>query len=133
MTEADRPIGDLLRELSEQTTTLVRQELQLAQAEMTEKGKRAGIGVGMFGGAAVVGLYALGALIAAAIILLGTAVAPWLAAVIVAAVLGVIAGVLALRGRSQVAKATPPVPEQATESVKEDVEWAKTRANQARS
>ncbi|MBV9816814.1 MAG: phage holin family protein [Solirubrobacterales bacterium] len=132
MADADRPVGDLLRELSEQTTTLVAQELALAQAEMTEKAKRGAIGAGMFGGAAVVGLYALGALIAAVIVLLGTALAAWLAAVIVAVGLGLVAGVSALMGRSQVARATPPVPEQATESVKEDVEWAKTRANQAR-
>jgi tetrahydromethanopterin S-methyltransferase subunit C len=86
----------------------------------------------MFGGAGVFGLYGIGALIAAAILALATAVAAWLAALIVASVLGAIAGVLALQGRRQVREATPPVPEQATESVKEDVEVIKTRAREGR-
>jgi len=130
--DSDRPIGELLRELSEQTTTLVRQELELAKLELTEKGKRAGIGVGMFGGAGVVGLYAVGALTACFILALATAVTGWLAALIVAAVYGAIAGVLAIAGKSKVQQAGPPVPEQATESVKEDVQWTKTRAKQGR-
>jgi len=130
--DSDRPIGELLRELSEQTTTLVRQELELAKLELTEKGKRAGIGVGMFGGAGVVGLYAVGALTACFILALATAVTGWLAALIVAAVYGAIAGVLALAGKSKVQQAVPPVPEQATESVKEDVQWTKNRAKQGR-
>jgi hypothetical protein len=133
MVEAERPVGELIRELSEQTSRLVRQELELARLEMTEKGKRAGIGVGMFGGAGAVGLYALGALTAAAILALATAVTGWLAALIVAVVYGLIAGGLALSGRSKVEQATPPVPEQAADSVKEDVQWARTRATQARS
>jgi len=132
VTDSDRPIGELLRELSEQTTTLVRQELELAKLELTEKGKRAGIGVGMFGGAGVVGLYAVGALTACFILALATAVTGWLAALIVAAVYGAIAGVLAIAGKSKVQQAGPPVPEQATESVKEDVQWTKTRAKQGR-
>jgi Putative Actinobacterial Holin-X, holin superfamily III/Protein of unknown function (DUF3618) len=86
----------------------------------------------MFGGAGMFGFYALGALIATAILALATAVAPWLAALIVALVLAAIAGVLALHGRSKVHQATPPVPEQATKSVNEDVQWAKTRPQQAR-
>lgn len=132
MPDSDRPVGELLRELSEQTTTLVRQELELAKLELTEKGKRAGIGVGMFGGAGVVGLYAVGALTACFILALATAVTGWLAALIVAAVYGAIAGVLAIAGKSKVQQAGPPVPEQATESVKEDVQWTKTRAKQGR-
>ena len=129
---SDASLAELVKQLSEQSSRLARQEMELAKAEMTEKGKQAGIGAGMFGGAGAVGFYALGALIAAAILGLATAVAPWLAALIIAVVLGAIAGVLALVGKNKVQKATPPVPEQATESVKEDVEWAKTRAQQAR-
>jgi uncharacterized membrane protein YqjE len=132
VTDSDRPVGDLLRELSEQTAMLVRQELELAKLELTEKGKRAGIGAGMVGGAGAVGLYALGALTAALILLLATAVKGWLAALIVAVVYGAVAGALAFSGKSKVQQAVPPVPEQATESVKEDVEWTKTRAKQGR-
>jgi len=125
-------IAELVKQLSEQTSRLARQEVELAKAELTEKGKRAGMGAGMFGGAGLFGLYALGALTAAAILALATAVAGWLAALIVAVVYGAIAGVLALTGRNKVAQATPPVPEQATESVKEDVRWAKTHAQAGR-
>jgi Putative Actinobacterial Holin-X, holin superfamily III len=132
MAEADQPVAVLLRDLSEQTSTLVRKELELARLEMTEKGKRAGIGVGMFGGAGLVGLYALGAVVAAAILALATAITPWLAALVIAAVCGAVAGGLALIGKSKVSQATPPVPEQATESVKEDVRWTKTKAEEAR-
>jgi hypothetical protein len=132
MAEADQPVAALLRDLSEQTSTLVRKELELARLEMTEKGKRAGIGAGMFGGAGLVGLYALGALIAAAILALATAITPWLAALVIAAVCGAIAGGLAVVGKSKVSQATPPVPEQATESVKEDVRWTKAKAERAR-
>jgi hypothetical protein len=133
MTDQDRPIGELMRELSEQTTTLVRQELELAKLELGEKGKRAGIGAGMFGGAGLVGFYAVGALTACLVLALATAMTGWLAALIVAAVYGALAGVLALQGKSKVQQAGPPVPEQATESVKEDVQWTKARAKQARS
>ncbi len=132
MTDSDQPVGELLRELSEQTTTLMRQELELAKLELTEKGKRAGIGAGMFGGAGVVGLYAVGALTACLILALATAVTGWLAALIVAALYGALAGGLALAGKSKVQQAVPPLPEQATESVKEDVQWTKTRAKQGR-
>jgi len=128
----ERPIGDLLKQLSEQTTTLVRQELELAKAEVSEKGKKAGAGAGMFGGAGVSALLGLGALTAAAITLLDNAMSTQLAALIVSVVWFAIAGVLALQGRNKVQEATPPVPEQATESVKEDVQWAKTRAQSAR-
>ena len=133
MADSDRPVGELMRELSEQTSTLVRQELELAKLELSEKGKRAGIGAGMIGGAGLVGLYAVGALTACVVLALATAVTGWLAALIVAVVYGAVAGGLALRGKSQVQQAVPPVPEQASESVKEDVQWTKTRAKQARS
>jgi len=128
----DRPIGDLLKQLSEQTTTLMRQELELAKAEVSEKGKKAGAGAGMFGGAGVSALMGLGALTAAAITLLDNAMSTPLAALIVSVVWFAIAGVLALQGKNKVQEATPPVPEQATESVKEDVQWAKTQAQSAR-
>ena len=132
MAQDERPVAELLRDLSEQTSTLVHQELELAKLELAQKGERAGIGAGMFGGAGVVGLYAVGALTAAVVLLLATAMAGWLAALVVAAAYGLLAGGLALAGRSQVQQATPPVPEQATESVKEDVRWAKAKAQQAR-
>jgi tetrahydromethanopterin S-methyltransferase subunit C len=128
----DAPLGELVKQLSEQSSRLARQEVELAKAELVAKGKRAGIGVGMFGGAGAFGFYGLGALVAAAVLALATAVTPWLAALIVAVVLAAIAGVLALVGKREVQEATPPVPEQATESVKEDVEFAKKRAQEAR-
>jgi uncharacterized membrane protein YqjE len=129
----ERSVSDLLKALSEQTSTLVRQELELARVELTEKGKRAGIGAGMFGGAGFFGFFAFGALTACFVLLLTTGLDhAWLAALIVAAVYGAISGVLALTGRKQVDKATPPVPEQAKDSVREDVEWTKTRARAAR-
>ena len=128
----ERPIGDLLKQLSEETTTLVRQELELAKAEVAEKGKKAGTGAGMFGGAGVAVFLGLGAITAALIAALDAAMPLWLAALIVGLVWMAVAGVLALQGRNKVQEATPPVPEQATESVKEDVQWAKTRAQSAR-
>jgi len=128
----EQPIGDLLKQLSTETTTLVRQELELAKAEISEKGKKAGTGAGMFGGAGVSALLGLGALTAALIAGLDTAMPTWLAALIAGVLWLAIAGVLALQGKNKVQEATPPVPEQATESVKEDVQWAKTRAQSAR-
>jgi uncharacterized membrane protein YqjE len=128
----DRPIGELLKQLSQETTTLVRQELELAKAEMAQKGKQAGVGAGMFGGAGASALLGLGALSAAAIAALDTAMPLWLAALIVALVWLAVAGVLALQGKRKVQDATPPVPEQTQESMKEDVEWAKTQARSAR-
>jgi hypothetical protein len=125
-------VADLVRQLSEQTSRLARQEVELAKLELAAKGKRAGIGAGMFGGAGALGVYALGALVTAAILGLATAVSAWLAAIIVAVALGAFAGALALAGKAKVRGATPPIPEQATESVKEDVQWAKTRAQMAR-
>jgi uncharacterized membrane protein YqjE len=128
----DRPIGDLLKQLSQETTTLVRQELELAKAEMAQKGKRAGVGAGLFGGAGASALLGLGALTAAAVAALDTAIALWLAALILALLWLAVAGVLAARGRRKVQQSTPPVPEQTQQSVKEDVRWAKTRARSAR-
>jgi MFS family permease len=128
----DRPIGDLVRQLSDQTTTLVRQEIELAKAEMTAKGKQVGMGAGAFGGAGLFGLYAVGAITACLILALSTAVAGWLAALIVGVVYAAIAGVLALIGKKKTQAGAPPVPERAISSTKEDVEWAKTRAKTAR-
>jgi uncharacterized membrane protein len=128
----DRSIAELFKQLSDQTTTLARQEVDLAKAELAVKGKQAGLGAGMFGAAGVLGLYAAGALTACVILALATAITAWLAALIVAAVYGAIAGVLALRGKAKVEQGVPPVPEQAVESVKEDVEWTKQRAKEGR-
>jgi len=130
---AEASAGELVKQLSEQTSRLVRQEMELAKAELAIKGKRAGIGAGMFGTAGLLGLYAVGALITAAIAALATAVDTWLAALIVAVVLGAAAGVAALMGKNKVQEAMPPVPEDSVESVKEDVQWTKTRAQQGRS
>jgi uncharacterized membrane protein YqjE len=124
--------GELLKELSDHTTTLVRKEIELAKAELGEKGKKAGQGAGMFGGAGLVGVFAFGALTTCIIVALDSAMELWLAALIVAVVYGAIAAVLALQGRNKVQEAGPPVPEQATDSVKEDVQWAKTQARSGR-
>jgi len=124
----EQPMPELLRELSNQTTTLMRQELELAKAEVTEKGKQAGIGAGMFGGAGLFGLLASIALTICLIAALDTAMDTWLAALIVTVLWAAVAGVMALMGRKKVQQAGPPVPEQAIESTKEDVQWAKSRA-----
>ena len=129
---SDASMAELVKQLSEQSSRLARQEVELAKAELAVKGKRAGIGAGMFGGAGAFAFYAFGALTAAAILALSTAVDGWLAALIIAVVYGAVAGVLALQGKNKVQEATPPVPEEAAESVKEDVQWAKTRAQAAR-
>jgi uncharacterized membrane protein YqjE len=121
----DRPVGELLKQLATETTTLVRQELELAKAELTEKGRKAGPGFGMWGAAGVVGLLALGALTAFFILALDGFMPNWLAALIVAAVYGAIAAVLYITGKQRVDEATPVKPEQTIETLKEDVEWAK--------
>lgn len=130
--ERERPTGELLKQLSDQTTTLVRQEIELAKLELQEKGKKAGVGAGMFGGAGAVGLYALGALTATIILALATFLPGWVAALIVTVVYGAIAGVLALRAKAEIKQATPPVPEQAVETTKEDARWVKSKAQSAR-
>ena len=123
----DRSLGELLKQLSEQTTRLVHQELELAKAELQEKGKQAGQGAGLFGGAGAIGLAALGALTACFILALDIIMPAWLAALIVAVVYGIVAFVLVKQGQARIKKATPPLPEQTIETVKEDVEWAKTQ------
>ena len=127
----ERPIGDLLKQLSEETTRLVHQELELAKAELTQKGKQAGIGAGLFGAAGVMGLLAAAALTTCFILLLAMAMPAWLAALIVAVVYAGVAAVLAVRGRDRVKQAVPPVPEQTIETVKEDVQWAKNQTRSA--
>jgi uncharacterized membrane protein YqjE len=123
----DRSLGELLKQLSEQTTRLVHQELELAKAELQQKGKQAGQGAGMFGGAGALGLAALGALTACFILALNAVMPAWLAALLVAVVYGIIAFVLVKQGQARMKRAGPPVPEQTIETVKEDVEWAKTQ------
>ena len=117
----DQSTADLVKQAAEQISRLVRDELRLAQAEITEKGKRAGIGAGLFGGAGVVALYGLAALLTSIVLLLALAMPAWVAALIVAVVLFGTAGVLALAGRGQVRQATPPMPAEAMESVKADI------------
>ena len=123
----DRSIGELLKQLSQETSTLVRQELDLAKAEMAEKGKHAGKGIGLFSGAGLFGLGAFLALTTAIIAALSLVMDVWLAALIVAVVYGVVAAVLAKSGQSQVKEATPAAPEQTVETLKEDAEWAKSQ------
>jgi MFS family permease len=128
----DSSLADLARQLSNQTTELVRHEVELAKAELRVKGKRAGAGAGMFGGAGALGLYALGALTAAIIAGIAEALPVWASALIVAALYGAVAGILALRGKNKVQQATPPLPEATVQSVKEDVRYTKQRAQEAR-
>jgi uncharacterized membrane protein YqjE len=124
----ERPMGELVRELSDQTTQLVRAEVELAKAELTQKGKQAGIGAGMFGGAGyTLHLAALG-LMLTLIFALSTAMPAWLAALIVTVVFVAIAGVLALSGKKRIQKAGPPVPEETIESVKQTIETVKEEA-----
>jgi uncharacterized membrane protein YqjE len=127
----DASMGELFKRLSQDTSQLVKLELQLAKAEMTEKAAPMKAGAGMLGGAALVGLLAAGALTAFLIALLDTFMATWLAALVVTIVYAAIAGFLAIKGRDRIQQATPPVPEQTIETVKEDVEWAKTRGTSA--
>ena len=122
----EKSLGELVSQLSSETSTLIKQEMALARAELTEQGRRAGTGAGMLGGAGVAGLLTLGSLTAMLIALLDTGMKTWLAALIVTVVWAAVAGVLALQGRNKIKEATPPAP-QTVETVKEDVRWAKTR------
>jgi hypothetical protein len=128
-TAAPKPSTDeLVRQAAEQISRLVRDELALAKAEMTQKGKRAGVGAGLLGGGGVVALYGVAALLTAVVLALALVVPAWLAALIVAVVLFAVAGVLAVLGRKRVAQATPPVPEETVRSVKADIDEVKERA-----
>lgn len=125
----DRSAGELVQQLSEQVSRLVRDELRLAQLEMTRKGKRAGIGLGMAGGGGLIGLFGVGALVACVVLALALTMAAWLAALIAGAGLLLIASGLALLGRRQLQRATPPIPAAAVDSVKADVQEIKERAH----
>jgi hypothetical protein len=120
--------ADLVKELSREVSQLVREEIALAKAEMTEKGRKVGIGAGMVSGAGVLGLAAVGGSMATLILLLDLVMPAWLAALIVTAAYGAAGVVLGLRGKERISDAAPPAPEQTIESVKEDVQWAKTHA-----
>ena len=126
--EADRPIPVLLRELGDEIATLVRQEFELAKVEIAEKAKPAAVSVGMFGGTALFALGAFGALTAFLIALIALALPLWASALIVTVVYAIVAGVLAMTGKKKFQEAAPLVPEQTAQTVKEDIEWAKTRA-----
>jgi uncharacterized membrane protein YqjE len=121
----EQPIGELLKQLANETTTLVRQELDLAKAEMREKGRIAGPAVGMIGVAAAVALIAAGALTAFLILALDGVMPNWLAALIVALVYGATAALLYLRGKERVEAVGSPAPRQTIETLKEDAQWAK--------
>lgn len=124
----ERPLGELLKDLSQETATLVHQEMELAKAELSQKGRKAGAGAGVFGAAGAITLAALGALTACFILALAELVAGWLAALIVAVLYAAVAAGLARTGKDKLRKASPPIPEQTVDSVKEDVQWAKTQA-----
>lgn len=122
---AEPTLGALVHDLSTQIPELVRSELRLAQAELAEKGKRAGLGAGLLGAAGVTALYGVAVLLAAVVLALTLVLPAWAAALVVALVLLAAAGVLALRGKGQVEQATPPAPERAIAGIKEDVETVK--------
>ncbi|WP_214411661.1 phage holin family protein [Sphaerisporangium fuscum] len=121
--------AELVKHLSEDVSRLVRDEIRLATIELTRKGKRAGLGAGLFGGAGVVALYGGGALVAALIMLIAYAVPAWISAVIVGVALLIVAAVLALVGKGQVARATPPLPQEAIRNLKADVDVLKESAH----
>jgi uncharacterized membrane protein YqjE len=121
--------GELVKQLSEQVSRLVRDELKLASVEMTGKAKTAGKGAGLFGGGSILALYGVGCLVACVVIALAGVLRPWLAALIVGVALIACAGIAALAGRAELKKATPPMPSQAVDSVKADVEQIKESAH----
>jgi uncharacterized membrane protein YqjE len=122
---SDEPIGAVVHRLSEQIPELVRSEMRLAQAELAEKGKHAGVGVGLFGGAGVLALYGVGGLLITAAVALDLVMPLWLAALIVSVVVLAVAGIAGLMGKKQVAAATPAAPQRAVAGVKQDVEAVK--------
>lgn len=124
----ERSTAELVRQMSEEVSSLVRDELQLARIEMTRKGKEAGKGMGMLGGAGLIALYGIGCLIACAIIAIAGVLSAWLAALIIGALLLAVAGVAAALGKERLRRGTPPVPQEAVGSVKADVETIKEKA-----
>jgi Putative Actinobacterial Holin-X, holin superfamily III len=121
----EQSLAQLTRQLTDQASELARKEVELAKAEMSLKAKRLGLGAGSFGGAAILGLYALGALTATVILALATFLEAWIAALIVTVAYAAIAGVLALMGKQKVDEGSPPTPERAIDSAKEDIDYAK--------
>ncbi|MGN6170669.1 MAG: phage holin family protein [Solirubrobacteraceae bacterium] len=129
---AERSIPELVKEITAQSAALARKELELAEAEMTIKGKRAGLGAGMFGGAGLLGLFGFGALTAAGILALAIVLPGWASALIVAGVYLGLAGITALVGGIELRRAKPLPPTQAAESIKDDVEWVRAHAERGR-
>lgn len=127
----EKTLGELLGQLSQETATLVRQEVELAKAEVGQKAKAGGAAAGMFGGAAFAALLAAGTFTAFLILVLAEAMPAWVAALVITLVYAGAATFLALRGKERVKDMTPPVPEQTVETLKEDVEWAKSRMTSA--
>jgi hypothetical protein len=125
----ERPAGELVKDLSEQVSHLIKDEMRLAQLEMTRKGKQAGLGIGLFAGSGGIAVYGLGCLIACAVIAIASVLAAWLAALIVGVALLLLAGAAALLGKGRLSKATPPVPEETIGSVKADVDEIKDRTH----
>jgi uncharacterized membrane protein YqjE len=128
-TGTGKSAGELVKEITELVPRLVRDEVKLAQLELTRKGKQAGVGAGMLGGSGLVALYAVGCLIAAAIIAISGVLRPWLAALIVGAALLAVSGLAALIGAGRLRRATPPVPKEAIDSVQADVREVKEKAH----
>ena len=128
----EQSLPELTKRLADQASSLAQKEVELGKAELELKGKRLGLGAGAFGAAGILGLYAVGALVATAILALAIVLDAWLAALIVAAGLGAAAGILALMGKRKVDEGTPPIPEAAVESTKTDVEYTKQRAKEGR-
>jgi uncharacterized membrane protein YqjE len=120
--------AELIRQMSEQVSRLIRDELRLAKIELVEKGRRAGIGAGLVGAAGLLATLAAGSFVAMVILLLALVMPAWVAALIVGAVLLIAAGVAGLTGRRQVAQGTPPTPELAMQSVRSDIDVVKERA-----
>ncbi|WP_055482334.1 phage holin family protein [Sphaerimonospora mesophila] len=117
--------GELVRRLSDDVSRLVRDEFRLARLEMTEKGKRAGTGAGLLGGAGVVALLGAAALVASAILALALVLPGWASALIVGVGLLLVAGLLALMGKQQVSQVSRPTPDQTIQSLKTDLEMMK--------
>jgi hypothetical protein len=128
-----RSTSELVRDLSEQSSRLVRQEMALARAELTEKGVEAGLGIGLLGGAGILALYGLGALTAAGILLLSTAMKAWIASVVIAGSILAVAGAAALIGKTRIAQAAPPVPEATIETAKQDARTIRRSIREGRS
>jgi hypothetical protein len=128
----DRPLGEVAKNLTSDVSLLVRQEIELAKAEMGQKARTAALGIGMFGGAGIVALCAAGALTAFAVLVFSIFLPEWAAALIIGALLAALAVELVRQGKQRVADAGKPIPDQTIETVKEDVEWTKNRASSAR-